>query len=168
MSPNPLQSLGMAHTLAVDVVTAEVVGAFRRAGVRAVVLKGPTLAGWLYGGDAVRTYGDSDLLVPAAGRGAAEAELARLGFEEEMTEMAGDDVLLALVRPVATRAQRGGPPHLVLRHRGRSGPGVGGALTRHRGAHGRPGHGGGASPSRSAPCWWRSTRPTTAGGPPGR
>jgi hypothetical protein len=89
----------MAHTLAVDVVTAEVVDAFRRAGLRAVVLKGPTLAGWLYGADAVRTYGDSDLLVRAADRGAAEAELARLGFEEQMTGMADDDVLLAWSGP---------------------------------------------------------------------
>ena len=81
MSPNPLQSLGMAHTLAVDVVTAEVVDAFRRAGVRAVVLKGPTLAGWLYGGEAVRTYGDSDLLVsarrPRRGGGGAGAPRLR-------------------------------------------------------------------------------------------
>jgi hypothetical protein len=67
-------------TLAVDAVTAEVAGALGRAGVPSILLKGPTIARWLYGGDRARHYTDSDLLVDTRRLGDAQAVLRGLGF----------------------------------------------------------------------------------------
>jgi len=71
-------SLGTA--MAVDAVTANVVTALRRAGIASILLRGPTIARWLYGEDELRAYRDVDLLVEPAKRAEAEAVLARLGF----------------------------------------------------------------------------------------
>lgn len=71
----------VAHALNVDSVTGEVVDALRGAGVRAILLKGPTLATWLYEGGPARGYADSDLLVAPGNMDAAERVLERLGFE---------------------------------------------------------------------------------------
>jgi hypothetical protein len=67
------------QTLAIDQVTAEVVGALSRADIPVVVLKGPSIARWLYpsGG---RPYGDTDLLVRVDDHPAAEDVLRSLGF----------------------------------------------------------------------------------------
>ena len=75
------QALG--RTLGADRVTAEVVGAFGRAGIRSVLLKGPAIARWLYDDGALRTYMDCDLLVPPDGFHRAEEILEELGFERE-------------------------------------------------------------------------------------
>ena len=69
-----------ARSLVVDVVTAEVVGAFRRAGIHCLLLKGPSLARWLYPDGAVRAYVDTDLLVAPGSIHAAERVLRGLGF----------------------------------------------------------------------------------------
>lgn len=68
-----------ARALNCDRITAEVVTAMDAAGIPNVVLKGPSIARWLYpsGG---RTYGDTDLLVPASEFGRAETLLRSLGF----------------------------------------------------------------------------------------
>jgi hypothetical protein len=60
------------------------VGALREAGVPAILLKGPSVARWLYpaGG---RAYYDSDLLVPASEFDRAEGVLRSLGFTEFLT-----------------------------------------------------------------------------------
>lgn len=68
-----------ALRLRVDAVTAEVVDALSNDGISSLVLKGPSIAGWLYP-DGTRTYVDSDVLVPAAGVGFAEARLRAIGF----------------------------------------------------------------------------------------
>jgi hypothetical protein len=52
-----------AHALARDLVTAEAVEALRGVGVRSIVLKGPSIARWLYHDGVPRPYADSDLLV---------------------------------------------------------------------------------------------------------
>src|SRR5215213_2501577 len=63
-----------AHALARDLVTAEAVEALRGVGVRSIVLKGPSIARWLYDDGVPRPYADSDLLVnPGRLRPAAEA-----------------------------------------------------------------------------------------------
>lgn len=70
----------VAKTLTVDAVTAELVEALKRAGIRTIVLKGPSVARWLYpeGG---RTYEDTDLLLDPSSVPEAERVLKELGFE---------------------------------------------------------------------------------------
>lgn len=72
------------RTLKVDSVTAAVVTAFRRAGLRSILLKGPTISGWLYAAGE-RTYVDSDLLVDPREFGRAESVLQDLGFSTPLT-----------------------------------------------------------------------------------
>jgi hypothetical protein len=71
--------LRAARTLAVDAVTAEVVATFQRAGIQSILLKGPSIARWLYprGG---RTYNDTDLLIRHSDVPAADEVLRALGF----------------------------------------------------------------------------------------
>jgi hypothetical protein len=76
----PKHLLGSAVSLALDVVTADVVGAMNTAGVRTILLKGPALAQWLYEDGAPRPYLDIDLLVAPGDAGRAEAVLIGLGF----------------------------------------------------------------------------------------
>jgi hypothetical protein len=73
--------LATLRTLAVDRVTAEVVGAFREAGVPSILLKGPSVALWLYPRGAGRPYVDSDLLVPPEAWTMAEEVLSSRGFD---------------------------------------------------------------------------------------
>jgi hypothetical protein len=73
-----IRALGSA--MRVDSVTAEVVAAARAAGVRPILLKGPSLARWLYDDKADRPYSDTDLLVSEEGSGALEDVLRQLGF----------------------------------------------------------------------------------------
>jgi hypothetical protein len=75
-----------AANLRVDAVTAEVVRAFEEAGIASRLLKGASIARWLYSTDDPRSYGDCDLLVRPADLEAARAMLARLGFEPEVDE----------------------------------------------------------------------------------
>lgn len=67
--------------LVLDRGAAEIVVAWRRAGVRSVLLKGPTSTHWLYGEGEFRAYSDIDLLVKDSDVGAAEEVLQGLGFE---------------------------------------------------------------------------------------
>ncbi len=67
--------------MAVDQMTAEVVTAFQRAGISPILLKGPSIAQWLYASDLTRRpYGDTDLLVSPAEFPRAARVLRRLGF----------------------------------------------------------------------------------------
>ena len=90
--------LRAAANLRVDALTAEVVSALAAAGVRAILLKGPALARFLYDGSPARTYGDTDLLVAPADVDAAETVLARLGFRRFLddVEIRGDERVAAL------------------------------------------------------------------------
>jgi hypothetical protein len=71
--------MAAARTLAHDRVCAEVVAAWQAEGIEPVLLKGMTVADWLYPGE-VRDYVDTDLLVPPAHIERAAAVLSRLGF----------------------------------------------------------------------------------------
>jgi hypothetical protein len=66
--------------VAVDAVTAEVTGALGEAGIPVVLLKGPSIARWLYDDERVRGYSDSDLLVDPARVRDAEQVLSAIGF----------------------------------------------------------------------------------------
>lgn len=91
------------RALAVDAVGAEVIAAFRAAGIRSIVLKGRSIARWLYprGG---RSYGDTDVLVQEGDVAAAEAVLRGLGFVDIAEEWASaehmpQEIARTFVRP---------------------------------------------------------------------
>jgi hypothetical protein len=69
-----------AAKLRLDAATAEVLQAFLEGGVEAAILKGPSLAGWLYPAD-WQHYSDADILIRPTDEGRAAAVLAELGFE---------------------------------------------------------------------------------------
>ncbi len=66
--------------LAIDAGTAEVIERFERAGVHALLLKGPSITRWLYADETERQYIDCDLLVGPSDFDAAERELQSLGY----------------------------------------------------------------------------------------
>ena len=72
-------SSGVTRTL--DAVAAQVLAAFRQAGVEALLLKGRALAILLYRAGEQRDYSDVDLLVAPHALDAAEATLRGLGYE---------------------------------------------------------------------------------------
>jgi hypothetical protein len=74
----------IAANLRVDATTAEVLRAFDAAGVDSLLVKGPSIARWLYDNSDPRGYADCDLLVPPPDLTAAERVLAELGFEPEI------------------------------------------------------------------------------------
>lgn len=76
-----------AGNLLVDRMIAEVHEAFESASIEAILLKGPAIAGWLYGEDEIRVYGDGDFLVSRAQWEQAGAVLRELGFEEDVAQL---------------------------------------------------------------------------------
>jgi hypothetical protein len=104
LSTNP-NFLHAVRALAVDAVGAEVIAAFRAAGIPSILLKGRSIARWLYprGG---RSYGDTDVLVQEGDVVAAEAVLRRLGFVDIADEWASaehmpHEIARTFVRPLA-------------------------------------------------------------------
>jgi hypothetical protein len=98
-------ALKAARVQTVDRVTVEVVTALREAGIRALVIKGPVFARWLYGDGALRSYDDSDLLVAPDDVAAASHILRSLDFE-------------LLVEPSDAYAEAMGPKHAYCWKRG--------------------------------------------------
>jgi Uncharacterised nucleotidyltransferase len=84
-----------ARAVSVDVVTAEVVTALTKAGIRSVLLKGPAIARLLYEPGELRAYNDLDLLVAPENELGAGIVLEDLGFE-----IVVDDSRLAGHRPL--------------------------------------------------------------------
>ena len=72
-----------ALSLRVDAVTAEVVSKLRESGVRTILLKGPSIAEWLYADGTFRSYGDTDLLVASETLQATSGALRAAGFREQ-------------------------------------------------------------------------------------
>lgn len=80
-----------ARALALEAATAEVCGAFARAGVRTILLKGLSLRRWLYEPTETRDSCDIDLLVAPRDVAAAGEVLRHHGFEREpFDSLAGD------------------------------------------------------------------------------
>jgi hypothetical protein len=77
----------IAARLQIDAGTVEVFDAFERAGVAALLLKGPSIARWLYPNGAERQYIDCDLLVGPSDFEAAEAALRLLGYTSLLGEL---------------------------------------------------------------------------------
>jgi hypothetical protein len=68
-------------TLAIDKVTAEVIGIFESQGIDVLLVKGPVIAAWLYPRE-VREYTDGDLVVAPADWGRAVSLLEEMGFHD--------------------------------------------------------------------------------------
>jgi Uncharacterised nucleotidyltransferase len=68
-----------ARQLSVDALAAEVVGSLEAIGVRAVLLKGPAVASWLYA-PGERAYSDVDLMVAGGDLAHAHRVLVERGF----------------------------------------------------------------------------------------
>ena len=75
------------HTLLVDQVTAEVIAALRARQIASILLKGPSIAAWLYTDGTLRSYNDCDLLVAPERLPAAQEVLEELGFRDEITPL---------------------------------------------------------------------------------
>jgi hypothetical protein len=99
--------LRAACALYVDRVTGEVVAALNDAGIAAILLKGPSIARWLYpaGG---RMYRDTDLLVPPSQFLDAASVLRSLGFTEQLEDFHPSERTQA-VEYLFTRAPGPGP-----------------------------------------------------------
>jgi len=80
----------LASIMRVDATTVVVTRALRDAGVRPILLKGPSIALWLYDAKEARPYTDSDLLVSPTDLPAAEEVLRTLGFTPYVTQSGTD------------------------------------------------------------------------------
>ncbi len=78
------------QSLQIDAVTVEVVRELERGRVRSLLLKGPSIAGWLYDRGESRPYLDADLLVDPAELEAAARVLRRLGFERSTDQIVAE------------------------------------------------------------------------------
>lgn len=76
------------HGIRLDRVSIEVYEAFEAAGIPSILLKGPSIASWLYQEHELRSYGDSDLLVRIQDWDAAGEVLVSLGFQPQWGDMA--------------------------------------------------------------------------------
>jgi SAM-dependent methyltransferase len=71
-----------ARTLMLDAAAVECVSALRTEGIRAILLKGPVTARWLYADEGTRDYADIDLLVARLELARALQILERLGYRD--------------------------------------------------------------------------------------
>lgn len=81
ISDPDLRRRAVADCLEIDRVTAEVVEALEAGTVRAILLKGPSIASWLYGPGELRAYADTDLVVSPDKLAHARHVLGGLGFK---------------------------------------------------------------------------------------
>ena len=72
-----------ALSLRVDTVTAEIVSKLREDGVRSILLKGPSVAAWLYADGTPRPYSDTDLMVGPQALHPASRALRAAGFRQQ-------------------------------------------------------------------------------------
>jgi hypothetical protein len=94
---------GVTWTLLLDAAAAEAIEALRAEGIRAILLKGPVTAQWLYSGDTPRSYTDVDLLVAPRKFPRALRTLEDVGYRNyagvRETFVGGHAVPLRLERP---------------------------------------------------------------------
>ncbi len=79
-----IAAFGAVWSLLVDRLTAEVTTALASRGLDAILLKGPSLATWLYGEEELRPYSDCDLLVSPAALPAVQEVLRELEFNDHL------------------------------------------------------------------------------------
>lgn len=80
---------GLAQLLELD-------GAFQRAGLAHVWLKGPAFAQWIYGDPGARRFSDLDLLVRPVDRDAALHHLEAIGFERRIRSQPGEVIYASI------------------------------------------------------------------------
>jgi hypothetical protein len=95
---------GLSRQRAVDAATAEAVAALRRAGIEVVLLKGPSIATWLYGDAQPRWYNDCDLLLREVDLDAAGLVLAELAYDRRSSPPDDPGLLPDVHSVVWTRA----------------------------------------------------------------
>ena len=88
---NPALALG-ARTLLLDSLAAECITALRANGVRALLLKGPVTASWLYADPQLRGYVDVDLLVASSDFPATAQLLTELGFRDPQADSSTSEI----------------------------------------------------------------------------
>ena len=108
-----------ARVLQIDHVTAEIVTAMRAAGIRSLLLKGPSIASWLYRDGAHRAYDDSDILVAPGSYRLAGEVLRELGFRHH--EYVWLHYVQTWRRGCELSGVQGGWPSLVDLHRSLNG-----------------------------------------------
>jgi hypothetical protein len=69
--------------MAIDAATAQLFETLAREGATARLLKGPSIARWLYDDPSEREYGDCDVLIAPDSLAAAERALETLGYQRE-------------------------------------------------------------------------------------
>lgn len=84
---SPVELIGAVQRLRLESATAEVVRAFDARGADCILLKGVSLARWLYPDGPPRSFTDCDLLVPPGARSTAQDVLTELGFEPQLDEL---------------------------------------------------------------------------------
>lgn len=88
MDPAPSTAVAtVARNLQIEVTAAEVIARLTSQGVRCLLLKGPTIARWLYDAPGERGYIDCDLLVEPAAFERAAAHLGAMGFEKQLEDI---------------------------------------------------------------------------------
>lgn len=80
-----------ARTLVIDAMAVESISALRAEGVRAILLKGATIARWLYSSPELREYADIDLLIAGADFASARRALERLGYVDTFADWAPNE-----------------------------------------------------------------------------
>ncbi len=91
-APDNDSASAVAWSLRLDVAAAEAVARLRGAQIPSILLKGLTIASWLYNDGTPRPYGDVDLLVPVADFTAAELALGDLGYVDPLAGAAACEV----------------------------------------------------------------------------
>lgn len=82
----------VARALVLDALAGECVSALRVERVRAILLKGPVTARWLYSGSVLRDYIDVDLLVSRTEFPRATRVLRRLGFRDTQEDRSQNEI----------------------------------------------------------------------------
>ena len=101
-----------AHRRRSDSAAVELTAALEAAGIRSILLKGPSAQRWLYAEDETRHYWDIDLLVSPAELPRAEAVAAGLGFEplsSDSTRIQQESHHEKVVPPPRQRLRRAAP-----------------------------------------------------------
>jgi hypothetical protein len=109
----------VARTLMLDAAAVECVYALRAEGIRAILLKGPVTARWLYPDAGLRDYMDVDLLVARTEFGRALRILQRLGYRDTQAGRSPNETppharALILDRPPASGRGSGFPTGLAV------------------------------------------------------